>query len=251
MKTVSVHFCASIILFATTLIFNGCILDRIFRVKNQLCDFEKNFQIEISEGFRVLLHDPVMLDDDVTWLAGAEPSERNYVGNELVMTYIAEKRGLLSSGQYDIPVELRFVRVDEEYRLKEGYLSKNLSAILTDELLTQIMQSVCRSEKSLAKQQIIVDIRSLNRSLLPAKSEIIQILGPSNRNSGNDHMLAYDYVLKNNDVLDNVAVIEIQFDRLDERILRIKLKYLRYHLDADFEEGKAVLKVDVFIDEKT
>jgi len=230
---------------------NGCILERIFRVKNQLCDFEKNFQIEISEGFRVLLRDPVMLDDDVTWLTGAEPSERQYVGNELVMTYIAEKKGISSGGQYDIPVALRFVRSGKQYRLKEGYLGKNLTTVLTNELLTQIMQSVCRSEKSLAKQQIIVDIGSLNRSLLPAKSEIIQILGPSNRNPGNDHTLAYDYLFKNNSAPDNMAVIEIQFDGLDQRILRIKLKYLRYHLDADFEKGKAVLKVDVFVGGET
>ncbi len=240
-----------IVLFIIALMMNGCILERIFRVKNQLCDFEKNFQIEISEGFRVLLRDPVMLDDDVTWLTGAEPSERQYVGNELVMTYIAEKKGISSGGQYDIPVALRFVRSGKQYRLKEGYLGKNLTTVLTNELLTQIMQSVCRSEKSLAKQQIIVDIGSLNPSLLPAKSEIIQILGPSNRNPGNDHTLAYDYLLKNNSAPDNMAVIEIQFDGLDQRILRIKLKYLRYHLDADFERGKAVLKVDVFVGGET
>ena len=239
------------VLLTAALIMNGCILERIFRVKNQLCDFEKNFQIEISDGFRVLLRDPVMLDDDVTWLTGAEPSERQYVGNKLIMTYVAEKRGASSDGQYNIPVDLSFIRIDEKYRLQEAYLSKNLSAVLTDELLTQIMQSVCRSEKSLAKQQIIVDIRSLNRSLLPAKAKIIQILGPPNRKSGNDDMLAYDYRLENNKGLNNVAFIEIQFDGLDEKILRIKLKYLRYHLDADFEKGKAVLKVDVFVDGET
>lgn len=237
-----------VVLLSTALIISGCILERVFRVKNQLCDFEKNFQIEISEGFRVFLRDPVMLDDDVTWLTGAEPSERKYDGNELVMTYIAEKKAASPTVQYDIPVALRFVRVDGQYRLKEGYLGKNLTAILTDELLTQIMQSVCRSEKSLAKQQIIVDIRSLNQSLLPTKAEIIQILGLSNRTSGNDHMLGYDYVLKNNDAVDNVAVIAIQFDELNERILRINVKYLRYHLDADFEKGKAVLKVDILVD---
>ena len=71
------------VLLTAALIMNGCILERIFRVKNQLCDFEKNFQIEISDGFRVLLRDPVMLDDDVTWLTGAEPSERQYVGNKV------------------------------------------------------------------------------------------------------------------------------------------------------------------------
>ena len=49
------------LLLAAFLILNGCILERIFKVKNQLCDFDKNFQIEYAEGFRVILREPVML----------------------------------------------------------------------------------------------------------------------------------------------------------------------------------------------
>ena len=239
------------VIIAGAFILNGCILERIFRVKDQLCDFENNFYIDISEGFRVLLREPVMLDEDITWLTGAEPSEQGFIGNELIMTYIAEKRGSQSDGQYDIPLEVRFVRIDEDYRLKEGYLSKNLTDVLTDELLTQIMQSVCRSKKSLAEQSVTIDIGAINRSLLPSKSELITILGPPNRNHGNGLNLGYDYQLKNNDSIDKIAAMDILFDRSGEMILRIRLKYLRYNLDANFEKGEAVLKVDIFMDRKT
>jgi hypothetical protein len=240
-----------LVFLSAALILNGCILERIFRVKDQLCDFEKNFQIEISQGFRVLLREPVMLDEDITRLAGAEPSEQKFVGDELVMTYIAERNGIRSHGQYDLPIEVRFVRLDGDYRLKEGYLGKNLADMLTDDLLTQIMRSVCESEKSLVKQQITLDIRTLDRTLLPAGAEIIRILGPPNRNTGDENRLAYDYRLKNSEAVDQVADIDIQFDTTGENLLRIKLKYLRYHLDADFEKGEATLKVDIFIDRKT
>jgi hypothetical protein len=240
-----------VVVLMVALMINGCILERIFRVKRQLCEFEKNFQIEISEGFRVLLREPVMLDEDITWLAGAEPSEREYADRELVMTYIAERNGASLGRQYDLPVVLRFVRMDRDYRLKEGYLGKNLADILTVELLTQLMQSVCRAEKSLAKQQIFIDIKSLDRSLLPARSDIVHILGPPNPNTGDGDRLVYDYRLKNNDVVDQVAAIDIQFDGSGEKILRLKMKYLRYNLDADFEMGMAILKVDIFNDEKT
>ena len=240
-----------LVLLSAALLINGCILERIFRVKRQLCDFEKNFQIEISQGFRVVLREPVMLDEDITWLAGAEPSERMYTGSVLVMTYIAARRGATAAGQYDLPITLRFIRIDRDYRLKEGFLSKNLTDILTVELLTQLMQSVCRAEKSLAKQQVIIDIKSLNRSLLPARSDIVHILGPPNPTTGDGNRLVYDYRLKNNDAVDQVAAIDIQFDGSGEKILRLKMKYLRYHLDADFEIGKAILKVDVFLDGET
>ena len=133
-----------LLLLSAALILNGCILERVFRFKDQLCDFEQNFQIDASQGFRVILREPVMLDKDITWLAGAEPTEKELAGDELVMTYIAERNGMPSNRQYDLPIELRFVRLDGKYRLKEGYLSKNLADILTDELLSRIMQSVCQ-----------------------------------------------------------------------------------------------------------
>jgi hypothetical protein len=235
-----------LVFLSAALILNGCILERIFRVKNQLCDFEKNFQIEITQGFRVVLRDPVMLDEDITWLAGAQPSEQKFVSDELVMTYIAERKGIHSIGQYDLPIELRFVRLDGEYRLKEGSLGKNLADILTDELLSQIMQTICKSEKSLVKQQIIIDIKELDQSLLPAGSEITAILGPPNPNSGIEHRQIYDYQLKNHDEIETETTIEIYYDNADERVIRIKVKYLRYNLDADFEKGEAILKVDIF-----
>jgi len=242
---------ALLVFLSTALILNGCILERIFRVKNQLCDFEQNFQIDTSQGFCVILRDPVLLDEDITWLAGAAPSEQNLAGDELVMTYIAERKGLKSNGQYDLPIELRFVRLNGKYRLKEGYLGQNLADILTDELLTQIMQSVCKSEKSLVKQQIIIDIKEFDQSLLPAASQISAILGPPNPNSGIGHRQIWDYQLKNHDAIDKETTIEIDFNDSGDRIQRIKVKYLRYNLDADFEKGEAVLKVDLFVERET
>ncbi len=245
------HLRTFVVFLSVALILNGCILERIFRVKNQLCDFEKNFQIDNSEGFRILLRDPVMLDEDITWLAGAEPSEQEVTGDELVMTYIAQRNGMHSPGQYDLPIELRFVRLDGKYRLKEGSLSKNLTDILTDELLSRIMQSICKSEKSLVKQQLTIDIRKLDRNLLPTRSEIFSILGPPNTNSPLAHKLVYDYQLKNDAAPDKETLIEITFDDAQETILGIRVKYLRYNLEADFVKGEAVLKVDIFVERET
>lgn len=230
----------------TTLIINGCILERIFRVKDQLCDFDNNFTIEISQGFRVLLKEPVMLDDDITWLTGAEPSIQEFDGDELTMTYIAEKRGGPVDPQYDIPIKLRFIRIDQDYRLKEGYLSKNLTDILSNQLLTQIMQSVCKSKKSLVQQKIIIDISTINQSLLPNKFEIVRILGPPTRDDHNELSQVYEYQLKNHNTMNSEITIELLFDQPADQIRRIKLKFLRYNLNADFDKGEAILKVDIF-----
>jgi len=235
-----------LVLLSATLILNGCILERIFRVQKQFCDFEKYFQIEVSEGFRVILLEPVILKKDITRLAGAEPSKKKFIRDELVMTYNAERKGTSTRGQYDLHIELRFIRTKGEYRLKEAYLGKNLTDVLTDKLLTQIIQSICKSEKSLIKQQITIDIRALDRTLLPTRSEITGILGPPNPESGIKHTQRYDYQLKNNDDADEAITVKIEFDGSGTRILRIKVKYLGYNLEADLEKGEAVLSVDIF-----
>ena len=235
-----------LVLLSATLILNGCILERIFRVQKQFCDFEKYFRIEVSEGFRVILLEPVILNKDITRVAGAQPSKKKFIRNELVMTYISERKGKPVHGQYDLPIELRFIYVDHKYRLKEAYLGKNLTDVLTDKLLTQMIQSVCKSEKSLVKQQITVDIRALDRTLLPTRAEITDILGPPNPKAGVKHTQLYDYQLKNNDHADKVITVEIEFDGSGNSILRIKVKYLGYNLEADLEKGQAVLSVDIF-----
>jgi len=245
------HHRIYLVVLLAAIAFNGCILERVFKVKKQLCNFEKNFQIDNSEGFRILLRDPVMLDEDITWLAGAEPSEQDFIGDELVMTYIAKRNGMYARDSYDLPIELRFVHRHGKYRLKEGALSNNLADILTDELLSQIMQSICKSEKSLVKQQVIIDIRKLDRNLLPTGSEIVDILGPPNPKSPAAHKLVYDYQLKNNANPGTETFIEITLDETQEMILGIRVKYLRYNLDADFVKGVAVLKVDIFVEQET
>jgi len=235
-----------LVFLSAALILNGCILERIFRVQKQFCDFEKYFQIEVSEGFRVIMLEPVILDKDITRVAGAQPSKKKFIRTEQVMTYIAERKGKSIHGQYDLPVELRFIYIDGKYRLKEAYLGKNLTDVLTDKLLTQIIQSVCNSEKSLVKQQITVDIRALDRTLLPTRSEITGILGPPNPKTGLQHRQLYDYQLKNNDHADKVITVEINFDGSGNRILKINVKYLGYNLEADLEKGEAILSVDIF-----
>jgi hypothetical protein len=130
-------------------------------------------------------------------------------------------------------------------------MGKNLAHILTGKLLAQIMQSVCKSEKSLVKRQIKIDIRTLDRTLLPGRSEITELLGPPNPNPADSHTLIYDYQLENAATADLDTTIEVNFDEADEQMLGIKVKYLRYHLDADFEKGEAVLSVDIFVDGKT
>ena len=64
-------------MLALFLVFSlsGCLLQRLYSIREQLCDFEDNFQIVANEGVRLSILRPILLDKDVIWLAGAKPTQ--------------------------------------------------------------------------------------------------------------------------------------------------------------------------------
>jgi hypothetical protein len=50
-------------------------------------------------------------------------------------------------------------------------------------------------------------------------------------------------VLKNNDEIVKRSQVDAYFNASGSQILRVRVSSLRYHLDADFVTGKAILKV--------
>jgi hypothetical protein len=241
------RFTARILIFFLLLIpvLNGCILERIYRVKNQLCYFDNNFQIETSEGLSLLQREPVLLDDDMIWLTGADPTELEVTGEGLWMRYVAEKRGVISNDRYSLSVELRFVQIDGKHRLKESLLGRNLTDVLTADLLTQCLESVCKSEKSLVNRTVYIHITNIDRSLLPSRPEVVEILGEPNRSAHDGSVLSYEYKLKGGDPRYRTASIDAYYEGQGNAMRRLRVKYLRYSLDADFESGVAKLKIHI------
>jgi hypothetical protein len=230
---------------ALLLVFSlsGCLLQRLYSIREQLCDFEDNFQIVANEGVRLLFLQPILLDKDVIWLAGAKPSQVKVTGNELLMRYIVVKESASHHANHDIPIQLRFLQLNGAYRLKEFYLNKSLTSVVTSELITQCLRSVCNAEKSIVGRSVKFDLKDLDRALLLTRSEVIDILGEPIRINDGEHKISYNYKLKNNDKIEKRSQIDAYFNASGSEILRVRISSLRYHLDADFLTGEATLKV--------
>ena len=175
---------------------SGCLLQRIYSIREQLCDFEENFQIVANEGVRLLFLRPILLEKDVIWLAGAKPSQVKANGNELFMRYIIVKEGVPHHTEYDIPIQLRFLKLNGAYTLKEININKSLTSVVTSELITQCLKSVCIAEKSIVGRSVKFDLKDLDRALLLTRSDVIHILGESNRVNHDEHKISYNYKLK-------------------------------------------------------
>jgi hypothetical protein len=234
-------------LVALLLVFSlsGCLLQRLYSIRAQLCDFEENFRIVANEGVRLLFLRPILLDKDVIWLAGAKPSQVKATANHLSLKYIIVKEGAPHRAEYDILVQLRFIHLNGAYTLEEIHINKSLTSVVTSELITQCLRSVCNAEKSIVGRSVTFDLKDLDRALLLTRSEAINILGEPNRVNRDEHKISYNYKLKNDDEIEKRSQIDAYFNASGSEILRVRVSSLRYHLDADFVAGKAILKVRV------
>ena len=234
---------ASLVALLLVFSLSGCLLQRLYSIREQLCDFEGNFQIVTNEGVRLLFLRPILLDKDVIWLAGAKPPQVKVTGNELFMTYIIVKENAPHRANHDIPIQLRFLQLNGAYTLKEIYINKSLTSVVTSELISQCLKSVCNAEKSIVGRSVKFDLKGLDRALLLTRSEVIDILGEPNRANDDEHSISYNYKLKNNDKIEKRSQIDAYFNASGSEILRVRVSSLRYHLDADFVTGEAILKV--------
>ena len=97
------------------LTLNGCLINRVVEVRDQFCDFDANFEFEfdVSSGF--VFKNPVLLEKDIIWLAGAPPTRSVRSDDHLSMIYVIEK---VSGGpEEDFFVELEFDRMADEFKL--------------------------------------------------------------------------------------------------------------------------------------
>ena len=240
-KILSILLVAIIISFF--LITTGCLLNRVSQFKGQLCHFDENFAIQVQEELHVLFFKPILLDQDIRYLAGAEPSEKYVKDKQLIMKYVVHKTSDDSNSKYDMPIHLFLDKEEGEYKLSECVISKNLSKLLTHELISRSMKSVCKSTPHIIGTNVKFKISRMERILCPTKEDLFSLFGEPKRVSKDGSVKWYEFRLVGQESKWNKAIIETHYDHSGNKLLRVKVKYLRYDFDADFVSKNAVLRV--------
>jgi len=237
---------SSFLLFITIsffLITPGCLLSRVIQFKGQLCHFDDNFAIEVQEELHILFFKPILLDQDVRYLAGAEPSETYIKDNQLIMKYVVHKTSYDSDSKYDIPIRLFLYKEGGGYKLSECVVSKNLNRLLTPELISRAMKSACKSTPHILGTDVKFKISDMERTLCPTKNDLFSLFGKPNRVSEDGSVMWYEFRLLGHESKWNKAIIETHYDHSGKELLRVKVKYFRYDFDADFVSKNAVVRV--------
>jgi len=221
----------------------GCLLTRVYTFKNQFCDYQANFTLLIDDGVTLQMHKPVLLDTDVIWLLGAEPTDRSEGDGQLEIAYVVEKDLAESSPEYSIPLILRFSNYNGEQLLNTGTINRNLSAMITPGLIVETIAHACNSRTSILKRNVEFDLNDLDRNDIPSRTQIFDALGPPQQSLQNGHEIVYRFRLQGADPKAAKSYARVWFEPNGNTVERVRLRYLIYELDANFIAGKGSIAI--------
>lgn len=222
---------------------SGCLLNRVYAFKNQFCDYQANFTLLVGDGVTLQMHTPVLLDTDVVWLLGADPTTRREAEGRLELTYVVEKELPVLQSDYSIPLHLRFIERGDEMRLSAGMINRNLSAMITPGLIGETVAHACNSEASVMKKNVEFDLGGLQRSDIPKREQILDALGPPQEVGSNGRNMAYRFRLQGTGPEVERSFARIWFRKDGDEVERIRFRYFIYELNADFVTGRGSIRV--------
>lgn len=233
---------------ALAIMASGCLVNRVMEVRQQFCDFDSNFTVDFDESATVRFTDPVILDKDILWLAGTQPTRRTIVEDRVTMAYVIEEDVPAPNPANEIGIELDFVLDDGDYKLEQIRADPKLNNILNSEDMNKesILSSaleICQTGLSFATRNVEFDISDHDLEQLPSRPEALEIMGPPHFVEDDGQGWTWQYRLKGNPEFEKRARFTVWFDDVSQKPLRMESRYARYHTKADFIAKKVSMNV--------
>lgn len=236
----------SVFLLVIILLSTGCVYLRLLQVKNQLNDFEGNFDLKDQNGLKLVFKNPVLLSRDIVWLTKNNPISREHSPEGENWLYILEKQHADENNEavdYDIPLTF-YIRDDKvvEIAFPERFL-ENLSI----PLLIKILGAMGKSEITKSKRSAGTEFKGGNTDEMPKKRYILSVLGSPYKNEKNDKaiILTYLYNFKSNEAKNDDRAFNLKmtfsFREHDELLQRAEYNFngLTMSLSLAAEEKKS------------
>ena len=238
-----------------SVILSGCLsmVGRLFTVREQMCEFDDYYSIQIDQGVAITLLEPVLLENDVYLMMDARPTSRFESAEGVVASYVFTQLQLTTDG-LTIPtgqeIEFRFLFVPHDNGLV-------LSGIRSSEIPAEILESavpVLANSAEMAQQACHFSINPLSTSvmleidhdmlgLLPARQTLVSWLGSSIGSPESIGDLSYEFQLKGEEVDSEIVRIYMDFDAAGDQPLAIEASFARYSANIDVPAGTLQMKL--------
>jgi hypothetical protein len=229
---------------------SGCFINRAMEVQDQICDFDSNFSLKFGDSAKFNFHSPVLLDRDILWIAGASPTTMTGTEDELSMVFVLEKSDPNPRPEDEIHVDLKFDRIDDQYKLVNVRFDPMFSTLINPEILDKATidsatQTMCELGWSFASTSVEMDISDQDLDELPNRAEILDWLGPPLEADERNDSITYEYKLKGDEPDSMKARFTVWFDETGEKPARMDSQYSHFQTSADFINKKMLLKVKI------
>ena len=223
---------------SVSLLLPGCMIDRVFKMRAEMCVPEESFRITEADGVQVSFLNPVMHAGDVKWLTGVPPHEETYANDELTMRYIVTKADAADSTDFEVPIDMGFRKIDGNYKLAQLNVITQLTFDLSPEQINRMMVSACEHELSLFTRQVTTNLAPEDIQDLPERDEVFDRVGEPSWSNENDTELRYEFSIAGTTEDKGTIEINIEYDASGTRLLSMTTSYSRFRVSADFESGQ-------------
>ena len=179
---------------------SSCVFVRMIKVKNQLNDFDTNYDLNDERGLTLVFKNPVLLTDDVIWLMKGSPVSVERIDEGELWTYVFQKQYTASQDEgdaYDIPI----LMVIEDGKLTEVTFPERFLKNLSIPLLKKMLTSMGNADVSKLGRSASSKFSGDDPAEIPTSDNIIETLGVPYviEESGGNSKLSYLYYLENSE----------------------------------------------------
>jgi hypothetical protein len=229
---------------------NGCLLNRMVEVQDQFCDFDSNFKLQFADSASFNFHSPVLLDQDILWIADASPTHMTRTADDLSMVFILEKTGSDNNPENQIRVELAFLKIDDQFKLASVMFDPKLNAVINPQMLDKASidtatQTLCETGWSFGSTAVEMDLSGQDLDDMPKRAEILDWLGPPVEEDKESNSFTYEYQLKGDMPEPMTTRFTVWFDSAGEKPVRIDSEYSRFRTSTDLVGKTMSMKVKI------
>jgi len=235
----------------STALLSACLLTRLYAFKQQFCDYQDNFSFITGDEFRVNLLKPILLDKDVIWLAGAEPSRQRQDEQSANMQWIVAKvlpAGAVADPEFDqLSIEMDLQADDGKFLLHRVRMDPRFAYVVSPDLMERHAGNVCNSNWLVLGRSGEIDLAGADLSGQPDQQELKEYLGRPTASSRNDEErslgMRFEYRLLDSDRQEPQYSFEFWHDETTGELLRSTANSVRFSSTTDFVQKKLWVKI--------
>ena len=212
----------------------------MLELRDQLTDFETNFDLNDERGLTLVFKNPVLSSDDVIWLLKGSPVSVKPEGEGQLWTYVFQKQHIALQDEGDA-FDISILMVIQNDKLTGITFPKRFLKSLSIPLLKKMLASMGNAEISKLSRSASSQYTGADSSEIPTSDNVIETLGVPYEveNLGENSKLYYLYYLEHaegNASSDNLN-LELWFiaGTEDKTLKRVGGKIRGIKLSMDFE----------------